>query len=99
MEKLLIEAKDLVKTYGEGEGLTYALNKVSINVYEHDFLVICRIQGGKVVKKCASFAYIVVFIHKGDIQPGIRMWSEQYGGEIADEKNPCDRSSAKELML
>lgn len=38
--KLLIEAKDLVKTYGEGEGLTYALNKVSINVYEHDFLVI-----------------------------------------------------------
>ncbi len=40
MEKLIIEAKDLVKTYGEGEGLTYALNKVSINVYEHDFLVI-----------------------------------------------------------
>ena len=40
MEKLLIETKDLVKTYGEGEGLTYALNKVSINVYEHDFLVI-----------------------------------------------------------
>ena len=40
MEKLLIEAKNLVKTYGEGEGLTYALNGVSINVYEHDFLVI-----------------------------------------------------------
>lgn len=40
MEKLLIEAKHLVKTYGEGEGLTYALNDVSINVYEHDFLVI-----------------------------------------------------------
>lgn len=40
MEKLLIEAKNLVKTYGEGEGLTYALNDVSINVYEHDFLVI-----------------------------------------------------------
>ena len=38
--KVLIEAKDLVKTYGEGEGLMYALNKVSINVYEHDFLVI-----------------------------------------------------------
>ncbi|MBP5404786.1 MAG: ABC transporter ATP-binding protein [Clostridia bacterium] len=40
MERLIIEAKDLVKTYGEGEGLTYALNHVSINVYEHDFLVI-----------------------------------------------------------
>ncbi|MBR1747721.1 MAG: ABC transporter ATP-binding protein [Clostridia bacterium] len=40
MEKLLIEAKNLIKTYGEGEGLTYALNDVSINVYEHDFLVI-----------------------------------------------------------
>ena len=39
-EKVLIEAKDLVKTYGEGEGLMYALNKVSIKVYEHDFLVI-----------------------------------------------------------
>lgn len=38
--KLIIEAKDLVKTYGEGEGLMYALNHVSINVYEHDFLVI-----------------------------------------------------------
>ena len=38
--KLLIEAKNLVKTYGEGDGLTYALNGVSINVYEHDFLVI-----------------------------------------------------------
>lgn len=36
----MIEAKNLVKTYGEGEGLTYALNDVSINVYEHDFLVI-----------------------------------------------------------
>ena len=41
MEKrALIEARDLVKTYGEGEGLMYALNKVSITVYEHDFLVI-----------------------------------------------------------
>lgn len=40
MEKLIIEAKHLVKTYGEGEGLTYAMNDVSINVYEHDFLVI-----------------------------------------------------------
>ena len=40
MEKLLIETKNLVKTYGEGEGLMFALNGVSINVYEHDFLVI-----------------------------------------------------------
>lgn len=40
MGNLIIEAKDLVKTYGEGESLTYALNHVSINVYEHEFLVI-----------------------------------------------------------
>lgn len=39
-KKVLIEAKNLVKTYGEGEALTYALNGVSIKVYEHDFLVI-----------------------------------------------------------
>lgn len=40
MEKLLIETRNLVKTYGEREGLMYALNGVSIKVYEHDFLVI-----------------------------------------------------------
>jgi len=40
MEKVIIETKNLIKTYGEGEGLTYALNDVSIKVYEHDFLVI-----------------------------------------------------------
>ncbi len=40
MGNVIIEAKDLVKTYGEGEGLVYALNHVSINVYEHEFLVI-----------------------------------------------------------
>ena len=39
-KRVLIEARDLVKTYGEGEGLMYALNKVSLKVYEHDFLVI-----------------------------------------------------------
>ena len=39
-KKALIVAKNLVKTYGEGEGLMYALNDVSITVYEHDFLVI-----------------------------------------------------------
>ena len=38
--KVLIEARNLVKTYGEGEALTYALKDVSIKVYEHDFLVI-----------------------------------------------------------
>ena len=39
-KRVLIETKNLVKTYGEGEALTYALNDVSIKVYEHDFLVI-----------------------------------------------------------
>ena len=39
-KKVIIEANDLVKTYGEGEALTYALNHVSVKVYEHDFLVI-----------------------------------------------------------
>ena len=39
-KKALIEAKNLVKTYGEGEGLMHALNDVSITVYEHDVLVI-----------------------------------------------------------
>ena len=39
-KKVLIETKNLIKTYGEGEGLMYALNDVSIKVYEHDFLVI-----------------------------------------------------------
>ena len=39
-KKVVIEVKDLVKTYGEGEALMYALNHVSLEVYEHDFLVI-----------------------------------------------------------
>ena len=38
--RVLIETRNLVKTYGEGEALTYALKDVSIKVYEHDFLVI-----------------------------------------------------------
>ena len=37
-KKVLIETKNLIKTYGEGEGLMYALNDVSVKVYEHDFL-------------------------------------------------------------
>jgi len=41
MEKRpLIEVKHIVKAYGEGDGLTYALNDVSLTVYEGDFLVI-----------------------------------------------------------
>ena len=40
MEKVIIETRDLVKTYGEGDAKFYALNNVSIKVYEHDFLVI-----------------------------------------------------------
>ena len=39
-KRVLIETKNLIKTYGEGEGLMYALNDVSVKVYEHDFLVI-----------------------------------------------------------
>ncbi len=41
----MIETKNLIKTYGEGEGLTYALNDVSIKVYEHEFLVILGSSG------------------------------------------------------
>ena len=39
-KKVVIEANHLIKKYGEGEALTYALNDVSIKVYEHEFLVI-----------------------------------------------------------
>ena len=39
-KRVIFETKNLIKTYGEGEALTYALNDVSIKVYEHDFLVI-----------------------------------------------------------
>ena len=39
-KKIVIEARNLVKTYGEGEGLMYALDGASIKVYEHEFLVI-----------------------------------------------------------
>ena len=39
-KKVLIDARHLKKAYGEGEALTYALDDVSIKVYEHDFLVI-----------------------------------------------------------
>ena len=39
-KKIIIEAKNLVKTYGEGEAIMHALDNVSIEVYEHEFLVI-----------------------------------------------------------
>ncbi|MBO4323083.1 MAG: ABC transporter ATP-binding protein [Clostridia bacterium] len=39
-KKVIISIRNLVKTYGEGEALMYALNDVSLDVYEHDFLVI-----------------------------------------------------------
>ena len=39
-KKIVIETKHLIKKYGEGEALMYALNDVSVKVYEHEFLVI-----------------------------------------------------------
>ena len=39
-KRVVIEAKNLNKVYGEGEATTYALKDVSIKVYEHEFLVI-----------------------------------------------------------
>ena len=39
-QKVVIEVNNLFKTYGEGEAMTYALNDVSMKVYEHEFLVI-----------------------------------------------------------
>lgn len=36
----LIEANNIVKAYGEGEGMTYALNNVSLTVNEGEFLVV-----------------------------------------------------------
>lgn len=38
--KVLLEAKDLCKKYGEGEAATVALNAVSLTVYENEFLVV-----------------------------------------------------------
>ena len=39
-QKVIIEVKHLVKKYGDGEALMYALHDVSMKVYEHEFLVI-----------------------------------------------------------
>lgn len=39
-KKVIIKAEHLKKSYGEGEALFFALNDVSMEVYEHEFLVI-----------------------------------------------------------
>ena len=44
-KEVLIEAKDLVKKYGEGEATVYALNKVSMKVYKGEFLIILGYSG------------------------------------------------------
>ncbi|MBP5216541.1 MAG: ABC transporter ATP-binding protein, partial [Bacilli bacterium] len=40
MAEVIIEAKHLRKSYGEGEALFHALDDVSLQIYEHEFLVI-----------------------------------------------------------
>ena len=40
MEEAIIKARGLVKSYGEGEGKTYALSHVDMEVYKNEFLVI-----------------------------------------------------------
>ena len=44
-KEVLIEVKDLVKKYGEGEATVYALNKVSMKVYKGEFLIILGYSG------------------------------------------------------
>ena len=82
-KKILIEAKNLVKTYGEGEALTYALDHVSINVYEHDFLVIL---GGSGSGK-STFLNMIGAIDKVDS-----------GSIIVNNRDIC-KVSDKELTL
>lgn len=82
-QKVIIEAKDLVKTYGEGEGLMYALDKVSIKVYEHEFLVII---GGSGSGK-STFLNMLGGIDKVD------------SGEIDVLGNDIVKFSDKELTL
>ena len=38
--KTILKINNLIKKYGEGDGITYALNDVSLEVYENDFVVI-----------------------------------------------------------
>lgn len=44
-KEVLIEVKDLIKKYGEGEATVYALNKVSMKVYKGEFLIILGYSG------------------------------------------------------
>ncbi len=43
--KTIIEFKDIVKTYGEGEAKTYALNKVNLSIKESEFVAIMGASG------------------------------------------------------
>ena len=80
---MLIEARNLVKTYGEGEALMYALNDVSIKVYEHDFLVIL---GGSGSGK-STFLNMIGAIDKVD------------SGEIIVNNRDITKISDKQLTL
>ena len=82
-KKVLIEARNLVKTYGEGEALMYALNNVSIKVYEHDFLVIL---GGSGSGK-STFLNMIGAIDKVD------------SGEIIVNNRDITKISDKQLTL
>jgi putative ABC transport system ATP-binding protein len=44
-KEVLIEVKDLVKQYGEGEATVFALNHVSMKVYKGEFLIILGYSG------------------------------------------------------
>lgn len=81
--KVLIDARNLIKTYGEDEALTYALNEVSIKVYEHDFLVIL---GGSGSGK-STFLNMIGAIDKVD------------SGEIIVNGRDITKVNDKELTL
>ena len=82
-KKVLIEARNLIKTYGEGEAMMYALNDVSIKVYEHDFLVIL---GGSGSGK-STFLNMIGAIDKVD------------SGEIIVNNRDITKISDKQLTL
>lgn len=82
-KKILIEAKNLIKTYGEGEAKMFALHGVSINVYEHDFLVIL---GGSGSGK-STFLNMIGAIDKVE------------GGSIIVNGRDITKISDKELTL